>query len=406
MSDCRFCHAPLTEVLADLGMLPLPNAYPRTDEHEREELFPLVAHVCGACFLVQVEGVATTETIFGHYAYFSSYAQTALTSAREYCGRMRDRFSLGEHSRVVEAGSNDGYLLRYFRDANVGVLGIEPAANVAEVARANGIETWTKPFGVQTANELVARKGPADLFIANNVLAHVPDLHDFVGGLRTAVAPKGTITVEFPHVMALLRGTLFDTIYHEHFSYLSLLTVRQILAAHDLEVVDLEELPTHGGSLRLFIMGRGVAQRTAAVDERLREERDFGLDRIETYRRFDAAVSERCRALRELLTRAKEDGKRIAGYGAPAKASTLLNHCGLGPDLIEYTVDRSPHKQNRYVPGTRVPIYAPERIAETRPDYLLVFAWNLRDEILAQMSHIREWGGRFILPLPRLEVVE
>ncbi len=403
MTDCRSCRAPLSEVFADLGMLPLPNAYFAPDEQHREERFPLVVHVCERCFLVQAVPVGTTESIFGHYAYFSSYSQTALDSARAYCSRMIERFAIGEHSYVIEAGSNDGYLLQYFRDAKIPVLGIEPASNIAAVAREKGIDTWARPFGVETAKQLAR---PADLLIANNVLAHVPDLHDFVGGLKIALAPRGVITAEFPHLMPLIEGTLFDTIYHEHFSYLSLLSVAGVLAAHDLEVVDLEELPTHGGSLRLFIAHRGVEPVRAAVQDARRREREFGLDRIDTYRGFSGAVEKRTREIRDVLFAARDAGKRIAGYGAPAKASTLLNHCGIGPEVVEYTVDRSPHKQGRFVPGTEIPIHAPERLDETRPDYVLVFPWNLRGEILAQMAHIREWGARFVMPMPRVEVVD
>jgi hypothetical protein len=400
--ECRACRVPLSEVFADLGMLPLPNAYYAPDEQHREERFPLVVHVCGRCFLVQAVPVGTTESIFGHYAYFSSYAQTALDSARDYCSRMLARLALGGDALVVEAGSNDGYLLQYFRDANVPVLGIEPAANIAAVARDRGIDTWAKPFGVETATRIAGR---AELLIANNVLAHVPDLHDFVGGLKIALAPRGTITIEFPHLMPLIEGTLFDTIYHEHFSYLSLLSVSGVLAAHELEVVDLEELPTHGGSLRLFIAHRGAQPVRASVIEARRREREFGLDRIDSYRGFAGAVAKRTREIRDFLLAARGEGQRIAGYGAPAKASTLLNHCGIGPDVIEYTVDRSPHKQGRFVPGTAIPIHAPERIDATRPDCVVIFPWNLRDEILAQMGHVRGWGARFVVTMPRVEVI-
>jgi SAM-dependent methyltransferase len=402
VTACRFCSAPLSEIVADLGVLPLSNAYVHPERLLEPELFyPLVAYVCGRCWLVQIAAVETPEHIFRDYAYFSSYSDAALAHARAYATAIRERLGLDAKSQVIEIASNDGYLLQYFRDAGIQVLGIEPAANVAAVARENGIETWTKFFGTATANEFAGR---ADLLIANNVLAHVPDLNDFVEGMRIALAPAGTITIEFPHLLQMMRFSQFDTIYHEHYSYFSLLTVQRVLANHRLDVVDVEELPTHGGSLRVYARHAG-AEVAASVEAILDAERTFGLDRIETYRHFAAGVRACKRALLQFLIAARDDGKRVAGYGAPAKASTLLNYCGARTDFIDYTVDRSPHKQGLYLPGTRIPIFAPEKIAETRPDYVLVLAWNLRDEIMRQMAHIREWGGRFVIPIPRAEVV-
>jgi SAM-dependent methyltransferase len=399
MTECRFCRAPLTEVFIDLGMLPLPNAYVRDGEPERR--YPLIAYVCDRCFLVQAGEVAAPEAIFGDYAYFSSYSDSWLASARTYARGMQERLRLGAGSQVIEVASNDGYLLQYFREAGIPVLGVEPAENVAAVARAKGIETVTKFFGASTARELPHR---AELLIANNVLAHVPDLNDFVAGLGIALAPAGTLTLEFPHLMQLIRGHQFDTIYHEHVSYLSLLTVREILAAHALRAVDVEELPTHGGSLRVFVRHHG--EPSQAVEELIERERAAGLDSIHTYRQFAGRVQETKDSLRAFIADAKRRGKRIAGYGAPAKASTLLNYCGIGAEAIDYTVDRNPHKQGRLVPGTRIPIHAPEKLAETRPDYVLVLPWNLRDEILAQLAYVRAWGGRFVIPVPRVEVIE
>ena len=402
MTTCRFCSAPLSEIVADLGVLPLANAYVHPDRLlEPEPFYPLVAYVCGLCFLVQIAAVETPEHLFSDYAYFSSYADTSLAHARAYAMAIRERLGLGAQSQVIEIASNDGYLLQYFRDAGIPVLGIEPAANVGAVARERGIETWTRFFGAATANEIAGR---ADLLIANNVLAHVPDLNDFVEAMRIALAPRGTITIEFPHLLQMMRFTQFDTMYHEHCSYLSLLTVQRVLAAHALDVVDVEELPAHGGSLRVYARHSG-ADVSATVDAVLDNERSFGLDSIETYRQFADGVRACKRALLQFLIAARDDGKRIAGYGAPAKASTLLNYCGARTDFIDYTVDRSPHKQGLYLPGTRIPIFGPEKIAETRPDYVLVLAWNLRDEIMSQMAHIREWGGRFVIPIPRAEVV-
>jgi len=403
MTTCRFCSAPLFEIVADLGVLPLSNAYVHPDRLLKPELFyPLVAFVCDRCFLVQVAAVESPEHHFSDYVYFSSFSDEWLAHARRYSIAIRERLALGAHSQVIEIASNDGYLLQYFRDAGIPVLGIEPAANVGAVARDKGIETWTKFFGTAAANEIAGR---ADLLIANNVLAHVPDLNDFVEGMRIALAPGGTITIEFPHLLQILRFSQFDTIYHEHYSYLSLLTVQRVLAAHGLDVVDVEELPTHGGSLRVFAQHAGAAI-ASSVESILEMERSSGLDRIDTYRQFANGVRACKRALLQFLIAAREDGKRVAGYGAPAKASTLLNYCGARTDFIGYTVDRSPHKQGLYLPGTRIPIFGPEKIAETRPDYVLILAWNLRDEIMRQMAHIRDWGGRFVIPIPRAEVVD
>lgn len=401
MNLCRFCSAPLSEVFADLGVLPLSNAYVHPDRLlEPEPFYPLVASVCSRCFLVQVPAIATPEHLFSDYAYFSSYSDAWLAHARDYAIAIQRRLGLGPHSRVVELASNDGYLLQNFRDAGIPVLGIEPAANVAAVAREKGIETWTKFFGTTTASEIAGR---ADLLIANNVLAHVPDLNDFVEGMRMALAPEGMITIEFPHLLQIIRHAQFDTIYHEHFSYFSLLTVEKVLDAHGLTVVDVEELPTHGGSLRVYAQHKG--EPSARVQALLQKEREFGLDDINTYRQFAEGVRACKKALLQFLIAARDEGKRVVGYGAPAKASTLLNYCGARTDFIEYTVDRSPHKQGLYLPGTRIPIHAPEKIAETRPDYVLVLAWNLRDEIMQQMAHVRTWGGKFVIPVPQAEVV-
>jgi SAM-dependent methyltransferase len=388
VTPCRFCSAPLSEIVADLGVLPLSNAY----VHPNRLLEPE---------LVQVAAVETPEHHFSDYVYFSSYSDEWLAHARKYAIAISERLALSAKSQVIEIASNDGYLLQYFREAGIPVLGIEPAANVGAVARDKGIETWTKFFGTATGNEIAGR---ADLLIANNVLAHVPDMNDFVEGMRIALAPGGTITIEFPHLLQIMRFSQFDTIYHEHYSYLSLLTVQRVLAAHGLDVVDVEELPTHGGSLRVYARHAGAAV-AESVEAILSDERGYGLDRIETYRDFAAGVRACKRALLQFLIAARDEGKKVAGYGAPAKASTLLNYCGARTDFIGYTVDRSPHKQGLYLPGTRIPIFAPEKIAETRPDYVLILAWNLRHEIMSQMAHIRDWGGRFVIPIPRAEVV-
>ena len=406
MIPCRFCGAALSAVFADLGVQPLSNGYLHPAQLlDVEPFYPLLAQVCGRCFLVQIPAVVTPERLFSDYVYFSSYSDAWLAHAREYARAIRERLGLGPQSQVIEIASNDGYLLQYFRDAGIPVLGIEPAANVGAVAREKGIETWTTFFGTAAAREIAGR---ADLLIANNVLAHVPDLNDFVEGLRIALAPQGTLTIEFPHLLQLMRHAQFDTIYHEHFSYFSLRTASAVLAAHGLEVVDVEEIPTHGGSLRVYAQHVGRASaRPGRAEARptLSKELEFGLDRIETYRHFDDSVRACKRSLLRFLITAREEGKRVAGYGAPSKASTLFNYCGVRTDLIDYTVDRSPHKQGLFIPGVRIPIRAPEELAATRPDYVVVLAWNLRDEIMSQMSHVRDWGGKFVIPVPRTEVV-
>lgn len=403
MTICRFCGAPLSETFADLGVVPLSNAYVRPDRLlEPEPFYPLVAQVCGRCLLVQVPSVVTPEHIFSDYVYLSSYSDDWLAHARTYATGITARLGLGSHSQVVEIASNDGYLLQYFAQAGIPALGIEPAANIGALARERGLESWTRFFGTETAGEIAGR---ADLLIANNVLAHVPDLNDFVEGLRIALAPGGTLTIEFPHLMQIMRHVQFDTIYHEHFSYLSLVTVREVLAAHGLAVVDVEELTTHGGSLRVYARHAG-ADVAPSVGHVLEKERAAGLHELAGYRAFARRVGACKRSLLQFLIAAREEGKSVAGYGAPAKASTLLNYCGARTDFIDYTVDRSPHKQGLYLPGVRIPIHAPEKIAETRPDYILLLAWNLRDEIVGQMAHVRDWGGRFVIPVPEVEILD
>ncbi len=403
---CRFCGAKLEHVFADLGMSPLSNSYLRPEQLEQmEPFFPLTVRVCADCFLVQLPAVETPEKIFSDYAYFSSYSETWLEHARRYCEAMTARLNLNERSQVVEIASNDGYLLQYFAKANIPVLGVEPAANVAEVARAKGIDTVVRFFGVDTARELAAQGRSADLLLGNNVLAHVPDINDFVGGLKILLKRGGVVTMEFPHLVQLMRGNQFDTIYHEHFSYLSLLTVRRIFAAHGLTIFDVDELPTHGGSLRIYAGHadeRTANERVIALES---TEREFGLADVATYARFAEQVRETKRALLAFLIRAKEEGKRVVAYGAPAKGNTLLNYCGVRTDFIEFTVDRSPHKQGLFLPGTHIPIHAPDRIRETRPDYVLILPWNLRDEIMEQMIDVRVWGGKFVVPIPSVEVL-
>jgi SAM-dependent methyltransferase len=405
-STCRFCQAPLRHVFADLGETPLANSYRSEQElGEMEPFYPLRAMVCESCFLVQLDEYETPDVIFSEYAYFSSYSDSWLDHARRYVEMAVERFELGSDSHVVEIASNDGYLLQYFVERDVPVLGIEPAANVAEVAEANGIRTAVKFFGRATAREVAATL-LADLIVANNVLAHVPDLNDFVAGMKLVLAPEGTITVEFPHLMRLIEKNEFDTIYHEHFSYFSFLTVQRVFEAHGLKLYDVEELPTHGGSLRIFGRhaedeSKPVTEAAEALSER---EREAGFERIETYLDFAEGVKAAKWELLEFLIGARREGKRVVAYGAPAKGNTLLNYCGVGTDLLEFTVDRNPHKQGRYLPGTQIPIRDPEAIREAKPDLVFILPWNLREEISEQLSYVKDWGGRFVVRTPELEV--
>jgi SAM-dependent methyltransferase len=406
--SCRHCGSVLDYSFCDLGMSPLSNAFLSVEELNRmERFYPLHAYVCGNCFLVQLREFESPKHIFSDYAYFSSYSKTWLEHARVYTDYMIERFRFGAASQVVEIASNDGYLLQYFRKRGIPVLGIEPAANVAQVAERAGIPTRVAFFGSRAAAELHAQGLQADLLLGNNVLAHVPDLNDFVSGMKIALKPGGVITMEFPHLLRLVLENQFDTIYHEHFSYFSLLTVERIFAHHGLRLFDVEQVATHGGSLRIFAAhaedgSKPLSDRVALLKE---EERKAGLTELRTYRDFSEQVRKTKRLLLEFLIQAKKSGKTIVGYGAPAKGNTLLNYCGIRSDFLDYTVDLSPHKQGRFLPGTHIPIFHPDKVSETRPDYILVLPWNLRDEIIAQMAHARAWGGRFVLPIPAVQVV-
>ncbi len=405
---CRFCATPLRHSFCDLGVSPLSNAFLERSQLQQVEVFyPLHARICEMCKLVQLPEVETPARIFSEYAYFSSYSESWLAHAREYTESMIARLGLGPSSRVVEIASNDGYLLQYFRTAGIPVLGVEPAQNVARVAQAADIPTLVRFFGSQTARELTFDGQQADLLLGNNVLAHVPDLNDFVQGLRILLKPEGVVTMEFPHLLRLMRENQFDTIYHEHFSYFSLLTVEQVFARHGLTLFDVEELPTHGGSLRIFARHADDGRKPVAapLDELKRQELAAGLDRLDTYAAFAEQVRETKRRLLEFLIAAKRAGKHLAGYGAPAKANTLLNYCGIRTDFLDYTVDRNPYKQGRFLPGTHIPIHHPDRIRKTRPDYVLILPWNLKTEIMEQMAYVRDWGGQFVVPIPTVEVI-
>jgi SAM-dependent methyltransferase len=406
--SCRFCAAALSTTFVDLGVSPLSNSFLQADQLDGMEAFyPLHAYVCNTCLLVQLQAFETPSAIFEDYAYFSSYSESWLRHAETYAAAMTERFRLTARSQIVELASNDGYLLQYFHRRGIPVLGIEPAANVAQVALQRGIPTQVRFFGTQVARELAGAGHSADLITANNVLAHVPDLNDFVAGLNLLLKPAGVVTVEFPHLLQLIARCEFDTIYHEHLCYFSLLTVERVFAFHGLTLFDVEVLSTHGGSLRVF--ARHSAHRSQPVlpnvAATLAEERAAGLHHLETYAGFGLRVEAVKRDLLSFLLQCKRNGKSVVGYGAPAKGNTLLNYCGVRTDFLPYTVDRNAYKQGRYLPGTRIPVHAPEHIERTQPDYVMILPWNLCDEIVQQMAHIRNWGGRFVTPIPEVRVL-
>ena len=407
LHTCRLCGADLTRTFVDLGMSPLCESYVPAERLDDPEVFyPLHVLICDSCLLVQIPAYVSGEHIFSDYAYFSSYSDSWVAHAKRYADQMIDRLGLTSESLVTEVASNDGYLLQHFVARQVPVLGVEPAANVAEAARARGIRTEVQFLGPQTGADLAGRYGQADLVAGNNVFAHVPDIRGFAAGLRALVKDTGLVTLEFPHLLRLIERRQYDTIYHEHFSYLSLLTATRTLATAGLRVVDVDELDTHGGSLRVHARPEESAgEPSTRVKSVLAAEEAAGLHTVAGHEGFAGAVLKIKSDLLGFLLAAKADGKTVAGYGAPGKGNTLLNHCGIRSDLLAYTVDRSPHKQGMFLPGTHIPIYEPERIAETKPDYVLVLPWNLREEISAQLSYVRSWGGRLVFPIPALEVV-
>lgn len=407
-SHCRFCRAPLTTTLVDLGTTPAANAYQTpTQMRLGETYYPLHAYVCDSCKLVQLEDFQTPGQLFSDYLYFSSYSESWLEHAAAFADMAVERFGLTPRSLVMEVASNDGYLLKNFLRKRIPVLGIEPAANIAMAAQRDGIPTLVEFFGVEAARHLVRGGQLADLLIGNNVLAHVPDINDFVRGLSVVLKPDGVLVMEFPHLLNLLEKSQFDTIYHEHFSYLSILAVERIFEAHGLAIFDVDRLPTHGGSLRIYAcLAINRRPEEAGLAEVRAAEKAAGLGRLETY----AGFSERCGTIKRDLLRflidAREAGKTVAGYGAPAKGNTLLNYCGIKADLLPFTVDISPHKQGLFLPGSRIPVFDPGHLTEARPDYVLILPWNLTGEITRSMSHIRDWGGRFVVPIPALTVLD
>lgn len=406
-AHCRFCTTPLRHIFVDLGMSPLCQTHIEPHQlNHMEAFYPLRVFVCHECFLVQLEEYVSPQSIFGDYAYFSSFSDSWVQHAKNYTDMITARFDLNSQSKVMEIASNDGYLLQHFVARGIPVLGIEPAANVARAAVERGIPTTVRFFGEQIAHEIASEHGRADLLLGNNVLAHVPKLNDFVSGMKVLLKPGGVITMEFPHLYRLMGQNQFDTIYHEHFSYLSFHTVEQVFARHGLTLFDVEELATHGGSIRIFARHDNDALKpVSARVTRMREmEIREGFRTLERYHAFTEQVKETKRKILTFLTDAKRRGKSIAGYGAPGKGNTLLNYCGIRQDFLDYTVDRSPHKYGRYTPGTHIPIHHPDRIRETRPDYLFLLPWNLKDEIIEQTSYIREWGGKFVVPIPEIRV--
>ena len=401
---CRICGAALTHTFADLGLSPLSNSYvPAEKSREGEVFYPLHAYVCDGCFLVQLEEFESPENIFSNYAYFSGFSTSWLQHAEAYVIAMKDRFHLGPQHKVVEVASNDGYLLQYFVAGNVPVLGVEPAGNVAEVAIARGVPTEVMFFGRDTARTLAAAGHLADHMVANNVLAHVPDIVDFVGGFKILLKPEGVATFEFPHLLRLIQDSQFDTIYHEHFSYLSLGVVMNVLKGVGLRAFDAEELPTHGGSLRVFVCHDTASHpQVPSVERLIEKERAAGLFDLSGYAGFaERVVNIKCRAL-DFLIRARDQKKLVCAYGAAAKGNTFLNYCGIGPELVHVAGDRSPHKQNTLLPGSRIPVVSPEQMLALKPAYVLILPWNLRDEIAAQLNEIRGWGGHFVTAIPNL----
>ena len=407
--SCRFCQTQLHHTFVDLGMSPLANSFLSPDQLDKKEpFFPLHAYVCGQCFLVQLGEFEQPEELFSDYVYFSSYSESWLGHARQYTEMMIERFSFNSSHQIIEIASNDGYLLQYFKEKNIPVLGIEPAANIANVAIEKGIETRIQFFSKKTASILKSESICGDLILGNNVLAHVPNLNDFVAGLKVALSENGIITMEFPHLLNLIEEHQFDTIYHEHFSYFSLYTVEQIFRKHKLIIFDTEQIQTHGGSLRIFCCHEedNMQEISPRINEIKQLELQSGLDQLDTYLEFTDKVQQTKQSLLDFMINAKKQNKSIVGYGAPAKGNTLLNYCGVRTDFLDYTVDCSPHKQGKFLPGTHIPVYPVERINETKPDHILILPWNLRDEISQQLEYTNEWGCQLLIPIPETRILE
>ena len=406
---CRFCSNELTHIFADLGNAPPSNSFLTQEQlNEPEVFYPLKLFVCERCFLVQVDEYKKSDEIFNHdYAYFSSYSKTWLDNAREYVRSMTERFPLNRESMIIEIASNDGYLLQYFKERGFNVLGIEPAENTAHIAKAKGIDTIEDFFGETLALNLVKKQIKADLLIGNNVLAHVPRIHDFVKGLKILLKDDGIITMEFPHLMQLIGHNQFDTIYHEHFSYFSFMTVRSIFESNKLIIFDVDELTTHGGSLRIYARHEGDKRRTISknVDSLLDKEYSIGMNKMDFYLNFQDRINKVKNEFVGFLIKQNQRGKKVVAYGAAAKGNTLLNYCGIKSDLIRFVVDASPHKQGKLLPASHIPVVDESRIKEFKPDYVIILPWNIKDEIMAQLSYIREWGARFVIAIPELQIL-
>ena len=405
---CRFCNSNLSKIFADLGDSPLANSYLKESDFVNEKFYPLCTFLCENCFLVQLDEIETPENIFSEYAYFSSFSTSWLKHAKDYVDMIIPKLSLDENSLVIEIASNDGYLLQNFTGKHIPVMGIEPAQNIAKSAIEKNIPTLTKFFDSHLAKDLVSKKKTADLIIGNNVFAHVPCLNDFVIGLKILLKPNGVITLEFPHLLQLMQNNQFDTIYHEHFSYFSLITAKKIFEYHDLKIFDVEELSTHGGSLRLYIthFDNNQINKNTEVDSIIEKEKKFGLTQINTYENFSKNIIQIKTNLLNFIEKAKKNSKTLVCYGAPAKGNTLLNYCGLSKTQIDYTVDKNPSKQNLFLPGTHIPIFSPEKIKETKPDFILILPWNLQEEILNELNYVKSWGCQFIISIPEVKVLQ
>ena len=405
---CRFCNSNLSKIFADLGDSPLANSYLKEGDFVNEKFYPLCTFLCENCFLVQLDEIETPENIFSEYAYFSSFSTSWLKHAKDYVDMIIPKLSLDENSLVIEIASNDGYLLQNFTGKHIPVMGIEPAQNIAKSAIEKNIPTLTKFFDSHLAKDLVNKKKTADLIIGNNVFAHVPCLNDFVIGLKILLKPNGVITLEFPHLLQLMQNNQFDTIYHEHFSYFSLITAKKIFEYHGLKIFDVEELSTHGGSLRLYIthFDNNQINKSTEVDLIIEKEKKFGLTQINTYENFSKNIIQIKINLLNFIEKAKKNSKTLVCYGAPAKGNTLLNYCGLSKTQIDYTVDKNPSKQNLFLPGTHIPIFSPEKIKETKPDFILILPWNLQEEILNELNYVKSWGCQFIISIPEVKVLQ
>ena len=405
--QCRFCNSQLNNLFLDLGETPSANSFLKQEDLSSEKLYPLRVFICSKCFLVQIPEIITPSELFSDYAYFSSFSDTWLEHAKDYVDMMIERFHLNHSSQIIEIASNDGYLLKYFVQKGIPVLGIEPASNVAETAIKNGVPTLKKFFNTNTANKIKEKDGLADILLGNNVLAHVPDINDFIVGMKILLKPNGIITMEFPHLLQLIENTQFDTIYHEHFSYFSFITIQEIFISKGLEIFDVEEISTHGGSLRIFVKhsDNKLLEIKESVESLVKKEKEYGLDNMLTYLDFSKKIENVKNKINNFLETVKSEGKSVICYGAPAKGNTLLNFCSISSNQIEYTVDRNPHKQGLFLPGSHIPIKSVTTIQETKPDYIIILPWNIKDEIMDQMKDIRTWGGKFVIPIPEVKIL-